>query len=149
MWRSMLVMSLALLSFDPFANTGWFLGGSQWCFAWQGHTLFCLVSEAEAADHTLSLTAAEEITLTYLTEQENIRRAAQRDEQGQPLPALTKDQVLLRMARQDLTNAARNMDAELQQLIEPLRAVNTTERAKALDTLSPALKARLQQRLAQ
>lgn len=113
-------------------------------------SIFVLSSIVQAADHTLSLTVGEEVALRYLTEQVNARRAGQVDEQGQPLPVLTEDQVLLSLAKQDLQNAVRNMDAELERLIAPLRAVtNASQRQLAIDTLSPALKARLQQRLAQ
>ena len=101
------------------------------------------------ANYTITLTTNEEIALTYLTEQTNTRRANERDADGNPLPVLTKAQVLVVMARQDFLHAARNMDAELQQLLVPLRAItDAAQRQLAIDTLSPALKARLQVRLA-
>lgn len=118
-------------------------------FAVVAGTVLLLIGLGHAASRTVPLTADEELALTYLTERENARRAGQLDDRGVPLPLLTADQVLLKMVRQDFANATRNMDAELQQVITPLKAVNVTEQLKALDTLSPALKARAQQRLAQ
>ena len=118
-------------------------------FAVVAGTVLLLIGLGHAASRTVPLTADEELALTYLTERENARRAGQLDDSGVPLPLLTADQVLLKMVRQDFANATRNMDAELQQVITPLKAVNVTEQLKALDTLSPALKARAQQRLAQ
>ena len=120
-------------------------------FAVVAGTVLLLIGLGHAASRTVPLTADEELALAYLTERENARRAGQLDDRGVPLPLplLTADQVLLKMVRQDFANATRNMDAELQQVITPLKAVNVTEQLKALDTLSPALKARAQQRLAQ
>ena len=109
--------------------------------------LLIVIGLSHAGPRTVTLTAGEEVALTYLMEQENVRGAGQKDDKGVPLPALTEDQVLSKMVGQEFTNATRNMDAELQQLIQPLKAVSATEQTKALNTLTPALQTRLQQLL--
>lgn len=108
-----------------------------------------LYAVSEAADHTLSLTADQETALLYALEQENAKRAQQKDADGQPLPAFTPTQMLVQIVAADLTNVQRNLDAVITPVLDNLKALDATTQAKVLATVpSAATKQRVQQRLA-
>ena len=67
--------------------------------------------------HTLALTDVLELALLFDTEQANARQAGQVDADGQPLAALTMEDVLVQGIAQHLTNQLRNLDAQAQSLL--------------------------------
>ena len=104
-------------------------------------TLFCIMyvslSLCSAGSHNVILTPEQEIALTYDMEQANLRQVGQKDTGGNPLPALTADQVLTQGVQQHLANELRNLDAAM----APFKVMDSATQALIL-TAYPSQAAR-------
>jgi hypothetical protein len=96
----------------------------------------------------LTLTAAEQLMLDYTVERRNAARAAQRDDQDQPLPALTAAQVAATILMADLQGRLDDLRAQTQETVDTLRLLTPGQRAAFVAALpAGAKKTFLQARL--
>ena len=71
----------------------------------------CCVNVSYADPHSVSLTVIRELGWDRITQEENVRRAEQKDDKGNPLPALTKDEVIQQFVDAEADRVVRNMRA--------------------------------------
>jgi len=101
------------------------------------------------ADHTITLTAAEEVIITQRLEAVNARRATELDNDGNPLPPFTVDQFIVWAIRNDLDVTFRELRASTQELLTIILPLTSAQRTAVLAQIpAGARKTFLQARIA-
>jgi hypothetical protein len=88
------------------------------------------------ADYTISLTNTEDLLLTFWLEHINAQRSQQTDEEGNPLPLFTAEQLLQFSIRNDLQNRRNELHNSTQELFSIARNLTPTQRTALLNQIS-------------